>query len=79
MAIYRPGEVNCGHCNEPTGLPADDWAGETRTDDGEYVASVEPCVRCAVHTYGALTRCPDCAENNDDAQGIGTTTELITT
>ncbi len=67
MAIYRRGEVNCGHCNEPTGVPADDWVGETRTEDGSYVASVDPCVRCAVHTYGALDRCPDdcpdCMEN----------------
>lgn len=69
MAIYRPREVNCGHCNEPTGVPADDWAGETRTEGGDYVASVDPCVRCAVHTYGTLDRCPDdcpdCTENDD--------------
>jgi hypothetical protein len=28
MAIYRPHEVNCGHYNEPTGIPVDDWVGE---------------------------------------------------
>ncbi|MFD8947538.1 hypothetical protein ACFV0B_01590 [Streptomyces xanthophaeus] len=69
MAIYRPREVNCGHCNEPTGVAADDWAGESRSDDGDYVVSVEPCVRCQVHTYGTLNRCPDdcpdCDENDD--------------
>ncbi|MEU8545252.1 hypothetical protein AB0C52_35515 [Streptomyces sp. NPDC048717] len=58
MAIYRRGKVNCGHCNEPTGIPADDWAGETRTEDGDYVASVDPCVRCQVHTYGLSRRLP---------------------
>ena len=68
MAIYRPGEVNCGHCNEPTGIPADDWVGATRTEDGDYVTSVDPCVRCEVHTYGTQDRCPDdcpdCAKND---------------
>lgn len=81
MATYHPGEVNCGHCNEPTGIPADDWAGETRADeDNGYIVSVDPCVRREVHTYGALDRCPDdcpdCAENNA-VQGVEENMALI--
>jgi len=71
MAIYRPGEVNCGHCNEPTGTPADDWVGVTVDEGGGYIASVDPCVRCQVHTYGTLDccpdDCPDCVANHSSS------------
>lgn len=70
MAIYLPGEVNCGWCSEPTGVPVDEWDGPTRAEGDDYVASVDPCVRCQVHTEGTLDRCPDdcpdCAENHGD-------------
>ncbi|MFF4534253.1 hypothetical protein ACFY1P_33900 [Streptomyces sp. NPDC001407] len=68
MAFYRTGEVNCGHCNEPTGVAADDWLGPIHHEGHSYITSVAPCVRCQVHTDGTLDRCPDdcpdCAEND---------------
>lgn len=66
MALYRPGEVNCGHCKEPQGTTPEDYNGRVRVE-GVLTLTVDPCMRCAVHSYGMLGRCdddcPDCEEN----------------
>lgn len=70
MALYRPGEVNCGHCKEPQGTTAEDYNGRVQRE-GVLVLTLDPCMRCAVHTYGMLGRCdddcPDCEENHAEA------------
>ncbi|MFD5050404.1 MULTISPECIES: hypothetical protein [Streptomyces] len=73
MAIYRPGEVNCGNCNEPTGIPADDWdeeqAGPLTFGENGYVSG-GICAPCHVHDIGdwdaSECGCVDCEENECD-------------
>ncbi|MGW0681850.1 hypothetical protein ACWD2L_00610 [Streptomyces sp. NPDC002754] len=69
MALYRPHEVNCGHCNEPQDTRVDDFNGAVYTD-GVLTLTVDPCMRCEVHAYGDRDRCdddcPECAENDGE-------------
>ena len=73
MAIYRRGEVNCGNCNEPTGILVSDWdeaiAGPL-TFDGDFVTG-GICTPCHVHEIGdadpSECDCSDCEKNQREA------------